>query len=226
MLAEREREGLDAGVEERDLAGAIGNRPALPDELVEPLLDDGAVALIVGVAAVGLVWRLAVDQGAEPDRCSRCRRSHHQVEVAGVEAVGDLVAAGLRCPRLFGHGPITGQGPMVEMQVIGGGVKLRLNRYGAAWRREVLGAVVAGVVLRRPQGGPIGRNLWADGVNGNQVSADLYRPGLSQQLLDDHFRLLVLAFAEVMMPDTALSVSEVQGWPVVIPERAPDGVVV
>src|SRR5262249_48643170 len=60
-LTEREGEYLNAEVKERDLAGAIGDRPALPDELVEPLLGDDAVAMIVGVAALGLAWRLPVN---------------------------------------------------------------------------------------------------------------------------------------------------------------------
>jgi hypothetical protein len=32
--------------------------------------------------------------------------------------------------------------------------------------------------------------------------------GLGQQLLDDHFRLLVFAFAEVVMPDVPLRVGD------------------
>jgi hypothetical protein len=38
--------------------------------------------------------------------------------------------------------------------------------------------------------------------------------GFGQQLLDDHFRLAVFAFAEMVMADTALRVGEVQGGPV------------
>ena len=49
---------------------------------------------------------------------------------------------------------------------------------------------------------------------------------LGQQLLDHHFRLLVFAFAEVVVPDAALRVGEVQGRPVVVGEGAPYRVVV
>jgi len=49
---------------------------------------------------------------------------------------------------------------------------------------------------------------------------------LGQQLLDDHFRLLVFAFAEVVVPDAALRVGEVQGRPVVVAEGTPYRVVV
>ena len=52
------------------------------------------------------------------------------------------------------------------------------------------------------------------------------RSRLGQQLLDDHFRLLVFAFAEVVVPDAPQRVGEIQGGPVVIVEGAPDRVVV
>jgi hypothetical protein len=45
-------------------------------------------------------------------------------------------------------------------------------------------------------------------------------------LLDHHFRSLVLAFAEVVVPDPALRNGEVQGRPVVVGEGAPHRVVV
>src|SRR6266566_352738 len=49
--------------------------------------------------------------------------------------------------------------------------------------------------------------------------------GLGQQLLDDHFRLLVSAFAEVMMPDQPSGVREIDGRPVMIVESTPDRIV-
>jgi hypothetical protein len=45
-------------------------------------------------------------------------------------------------------------------------------------------------------------------------------------VLDDHLRLLVFAFPEVVMPDTPLRVGEVQGGPVVVVEGGPYRVVV
>jgi hypothetical protein len=50
--------------------------------------------------------------------------------------------------------------------------------------------------------------------------------GLGQQPLDDHFRLLVFAFADVVMPDPSLGVGEVERGPVVAGERTPDRVFV
>src|SRR6266513_874260 len=47
--AERERERLDARVKELDFEETIRDRARLPDELVEALLGDRAVALCIGV---------------------------------------------------------------------------------------------------------------------------------------------------------------------------------
>ena len=52
------------------------------------------------------------------------------------------------------------------------------------------------------------------------------RSGFGQQPLDDHLRLLVFAFAEVVMPDASLDVGEVESGPVVVGERTPDRVFV
>src|SRR6266511_2193177 len=49
---------------------------------------------------------------------------------------------------------------------------------------------------------------------------------LSQQLLDNHLRLLVFAFAEVVMPDQPASVGEVDGRPVVMVESTPYRIVI
>src|SRR5262249_37431232 len=53
-LAEGEAVGLSARVGEGDLAGALGDGTALADELVHPLLREGAVAAGVGVGSVRL----------------------------------------------------------------------------------------------------------------------------------------------------------------------------
>src|SRR5215468_9637148 len=65
---EREREGLHAGIEELDLEGAIADRPALSDELVEALLRHHAVAGGVDVVAVVGARGRAVEGDAEAHR--------------------------------------------------------------------------------------------------------------------------------------------------------------
>ena len=64
--AEREREGLHARIEKLDLEQSIGDGPGLPDQLIQPLLGNRAVALLVDVDAVSSTWRLSIDQHAKP----------------------------------------------------------------------------------------------------------------------------------------------------------------
>src|SRR5262249_49633804 len=101
-LAEREHVGLCARLaegdlerahrrpcprlEEGDLERPVGDRPGLPDQLVEPLLGDRAVAQVVDVEPVRVAGRLTVDQ--DPERHGRAAggRPHDEVHVPGVEA--------------------------------------------------------------------------------------------------------------------------------------------
>ncbi len=113
---------------------------------------------------------------------------------------------------------------MVESQLRRGGISVAPARQDTAGRCEVLGALIAGVGLRRSQAGPAGRGFHTTGADRNRVVADASGSGFGQQLPDDHFRLLVLAFAELVMPDTPLRVSEVQRGPVVIVEGKSRGI--
>jgi hypothetical protein len=120
----------------------------LADELVGPLLRDGAVAVAVAVGSVGLAGYLSVDANAAPQRPSRYRRSHDEVKVAGVESAGDLPVCGVQRGGLCLDGPVPRQGPLVEPQPHRDGVKVGRAWPGAAGGCEVLGALIAGVVLR------------------------------------------------------------------------------
>ena len=72
---------------------------------------------------------------------------------------------------------------------------------------------------------PVGRRLDAVGRDADEALFDV-GAGLAQEHLQDHLGLLVLALAEVVVADLALGVDEVQGGPVVVVERLPDGEVV
>jgi hypothetical protein len=81
-LPEGEGVSFGAGVGERDLEGALGDGPVLPDELVQSLLGEGAGAVVVDVGSVIGAGRLPVEEHPEPRQRSRRGRSHDQVEVA------------------------------------------------------------------------------------------------------------------------------------------------
>ncbi len=148
QLAEGERVGLSARVGKGDFEGALGDRSRLADELVQPWLGDHAVPLGIHVDTVPGAGRLPVEAHLEPDRVGAPGRSHDHVQVAGMEAAGDLAAPGVQRDRLFAHRPVAGQGPLVEPQLRRRGILLRPARPGAARRGEVLGALVPGVVFR------------------------------------------------------------------------------
>ena len=54
--AERERERVDAGLEELDLEPAIADGRPLPDQLVQPWFGEYAIAVLVYVEAVSSSW--------------------------------------------------------------------------------------------------------------------------------------------------------------------------
>src|SRR2546428_4188980 len=86
QLAEGERVGLDTGSKERDLERAVGDRPPLANQLVQPLLGQRPVTLFVDVNAVRAAGRFSLDEhGERHGRASR-RRSHDEMDVSGVEA--------------------------------------------------------------------------------------------------------------------------------------------
>ena len=63
--AEREGKDLHARTEKLDLELAIDDGLRLPDQLVQTLLGDGAVALFVNVNSVSRARRLSIDQHAK-----------------------------------------------------------------------------------------------------------------------------------------------------------------
>src|SRR5580692_8396199 len=123
-------------------------RAVLADELVEPLLPGRAGARLVHVDAARGARRLPVQADPERDAGPGLSRAHDEVHVAGVEPAGDVAAGRVQRGRLLGQGPVPGQRPLVEQQPGRGGIAVRLAGYRAARGDQVLGALVAEVVLR------------------------------------------------------------------------------
>ena len=187
---------------------ALGDGPALADELVHPRLGDGAVARLVDVEAVAIARRPTVEAHAEADRGARRRRREDQVDVARLEAVRDRAAGRVEHRVLLADRPLAGERPVVERQTV------------AAPVAAALAAGVAQVGLRGPQRGPVGGLGEAAGVDADGLLVD------AQQPLDRPLGLLVGPFAEVVEADLPVAIDEVDGRPVVVVERAPDGEVV
>ena len=92
-------------------------------------------------------------------------------------------------------------------------------------RLKVLRARRADIVLRRLQARPIGGHFSASGIDRHQLIAETGDSGVAQQRLNDHLRLLVIAFAEFVVSNAALRVDEVERRPILIVEGAPDRIV-
>src|SRR5215211_7468182 len=206
--AEGEDVRAHARFEEGDLEGPPADGPALADELVHPRLGDGALPGLVDVDAVSITRSLAVEAHGEGDRVARGGRREDEIEVARLEAVRDRAGGRFEHGGLLLYGPAAGERPLVERQPVGSPV-------GAG-----LAAGVAHVGLRGPQRAPVGRLGEAAGFDTSGL------PVHAQQSLDRSLGLLVGALAEVVEPDTPVAIDEVDGRPVVVLERAPDGEVV
>ena len=65
LSAEGERVSPDAWIQELDRERPLGNRLALPDELVKPLLDDSSSSIDIDIRSVAVTGSRAVDRDAE-----------------------------------------------------------------------------------------------------------------------------------------------------------------
>ena len=189
----------------------------LADQLVQPLLGHGPVALLVDVDSVVGAGLLPVHRHAEPHRGSPRRRAHHEMEIARAEPVRDAAARLVQHARPALDRPVAREGPVVEAQP---------RRHRADRRLQVLGALVAEVVLGRLERAPVRGGLDAAALDVDESAADLAGSGLVQQLPDRRLRPLVLALAEAVVPDLPFRVHEVDRGPVAVVEGLPDRVVV
>src|SRR3989442_6694239 len=80
---------------------------------MQPLLGDGAIALVVNVAAVGSACRLSVDVHVKAHGPSSRSRSHDEMQIARVKATRDPPVGLVQQRGLFPDGPITGKRPFL-----------------------------------------------------------------------------------------------------------------
>src|SRR5918996_545717 len=84
--AEREAISLRTRLEKLDLEHSIGYGLGLPDQLIEALFGNPAVAPLVNVGSVSTIRRLSIDEHAKRHRHTSLGSSHHEVHVARMEA--------------------------------------------------------------------------------------------------------------------------------------------
>jgi hypothetical protein len=104
---ERERVGRHAWIEKLDFELPIGDGLRLSDQLVQPLLDNHATALVVNIGPMSRARRLSVNAHPEshpgPSRC----RSHDKMKIAGVKTIHNPPVGLVQHRSLLVHGPIT-----------------------------------------------------------------------------------------------------------------------
>jgi hypothetical protein len=76
--------------------------------------------------------RLSINEYAKSHRRSSRRRSHDEMKIAGMKAVGDPPVGLVQHGEPFLHRPITLQGPMIEFQLRRGSIDVTLAQYCAA----------------------------------------------------------------------------------------------
>ena len=89
---EREGEGLHTRSEKFNVEGPIPHVMALSHQLVEPVRRDGTEALTIGIRAVIVARRLAIDQNAKPHWVPGLGRPENEVQIAGVYRSCDVLA--------------------------------------------------------------------------------------------------------------------------------------
>src|SRR2546421_1703985 len=178
--AERERKRLHARIEELNLELWVGEGGRLSDQLIQALFGNRAVALVVDVDPVSSAWRLSIDEHAKSHGSSSYRRSHDEMKVARVKTVRDPPAGLVEHDGVFLHRPVAGEGPVIELHPCRSSIDARLVQHCSTRRDEVLCALVAEIVFRRLQVGPVRLGFNTTGVDRSQLVTDAAEPGFAQ----------------------------------------------
>ena len=82
----RKTKYLCARILKFNFKGMIRDRLRLPDQLIQPLFLDRAVALFVNIAPVRCARRLTIDKHSIPNRRSSRSRPQHNMQIASMKA--------------------------------------------------------------------------------------------------------------------------------------------
>src|SRR5712691_3030992 len=148
LLPERERKRLGASFEEFDLELSIADGLRLSDQLIHPLLRQGAVTALVHIGAVGSSWRAPIDEHTKWQGKPSRGWPHDEMKVASVKAVRDAPLRLVQHNGFFLHRPIARKPPVVELETCGDHIGATRVRYRSTERRKILGARMAQVVFR------------------------------------------------------------------------------
>ena len=106
---------------------SIHDRFRLPDQLIQPLIDGRAVAVLVDVEAMSRTWRAAVERHANTHGALSARRTHDQMKVARLKAARESAVGTGQNNRLPAHHPLAGKRPFIQPQARGIAYTRRLS---------------------------------------------------------------------------------------------------
>src|SRR5262245_39318040 len=113
-LTKREGKRFYSRISELDLELPVHDGFRLSNQLIHPRLRNSAATLIVHINSVSCAGHVPIDEHVKTCRSSRHRRSDDQMEVAGMEAVGNAAIRFLQDDPLSLYGPITRQRPLIQ----------------------------------------------------------------------------------------------------------------
>lgn len=108
---ERERERLDAGIEELNFELTSNDRRRLPDQLIQTRLHHRPIAGGVSVYTVSRTRRLAVERDAKTNRHGLPSGAHHEMHVARAEAVVEPSVRGMQRNQAARDHPLPDERP-------------------------------------------------------------------------------------------------------------------
>src|SRR5580692_5882336 len=216
---------LHARIEEFNFEGPVFNRPLLPDELIQPVLLNRAVAIRVGVAAVILTRWSAVKLNREPNRLAILRRSQHQVQIARMKPKRNLSRSRLQYGAFFAHFPCSGQSPLIQRKTRSQAINLARILGDRLSRSKVFTATVSDISLGRTNVHAPRSRFHPAGSNADHSPRDRLRAVLLEQLLNHALGLVIFTLPEVVISNPSLPINEVVRRPILIVEGSPDLVV-
>jgi len=193
-----------AGIEKLDLEEPVLDRCRLPDQLVHPLVSERSDTVPVHVRPVAAAWRLPIEQHPEPDRVPARLGCHDEIQVPGVEPVGDLPSSSSGDRPVRPDGPRPGESPSVEGHARGNRVSVGLATHDAPGRGKVLRPPRAEIVLPGSEVLPVGRCFCASRVDTGGAGVEVPLSGFLEQLADDPLGLVVSVLPEHLVPETTV----------------------